>query len=153
MSDLYPCLPTRVHLRGRPQMEGRMHRGHIRKTLFIPSPQYFSSVCCVHSHLQNSESATLHQANRLTRQVLSRKTGKSVAISLRVVHLQLRGQLLIRPGLTVRLRQDAHRLVEFSVDDTLFVATGSPDLIVATFLLLDHLGTVQQSAHHLDDKF
>ena len=79
--------------------------------------------------------------------MLSRKTDKTVAISLRVVHLQLRGQLLIRPGLTARLRQDAHRLVEFSVNDILFAATGSPDLIVAPFLLLDHLSTIQQSAH------
>ena len=96
--------------------------------------------------------------NRLTGQnTLEKRQVKKppVARSLQVkwVHLQLRGQLLIRPGLTVRLRQDADRLVEFSVDDTLFATTGSPDLIIAPFLLLDHLGTVQQSAHHLDDQF
>ena len=84
--------------------------------------------------------------------VLSRKAGKTVALSLRVVHLQLRGQLLIRPGLTGRLRQNTHRLVEFSVGDTLFATTGSPDLIVASLLLLDHLGTIQHSADHLDHK-
>ena len=85
--------------------------------------------------------------------VLSRKAGITVALSLRVVHLQLRGQLLIRPGFTGRLRQNTHRLVELSVGDTLFATTGSPDLIVASLLLLDHLGTIQYSADHLDHKF
>ena len=146
MSDVYSCLPTRYTF-------ATELRGHICRTSFVSSPQYFSSACCVHSHLQNSGSASLLQGNRLTCQVLSRKTGKTVTISLRVVYLQLRGQLLIRPGLTSRLRQDAHRLVEFSVDDTLFATTGGPDLIVAAFLLLDHLSTVQQSAHHLNDEF
>ena len=85
--------------------------------------------------------------------VLSRKVGKTVTLSLRVVHLQLRGQLLIRPRFTGRLGQNAHRLIEFSVGNTLFATTGSPDLIIASLLLLDHLGTIQHSADHLDHKF
>ena len=155
VSGVYLCLPTRyTFATDRPQRGDRMLGRHICRTLFTCSPQYFSSALCVHSHLQNSESASLLQGSRLTcQELLSRKKGKSVAKSLRAVHLQLRGQLLIRPGLTVRLRQDAHRLVELSVDDTLFATTGSPDLIVAPFLLLDHLSTIQQKAHHLDDQF
>lgn len=63
-------------------------------------------------------------------------------------------KVLVRPGFTVRLGQDAHGLVEFAVADTLFATAGRPrsDCSSLRPARSSRRGIVQQRAHRLDDQ-